>query len=98
MEVVWTSEAKRTFILISDYIEQKWSNKEVREFVEKTEFTLSLIQKTPKMFKKSKVKNIFVGYITSQTSIFYKVKRSRIEILVFWDNRQNPSKLKSSLK
>jgi len=32
--------------------------------------------------------------VLKQVSLFYRVKTNSIELLVFWDNRQEPSKLR----
>jgi len=49
------------------------------------------------MFKTSeKKKNIRKGFVTKHTSLYYRVKprKKSIELLAFWDNRQNPKKFK----
>ncbi len=43
------------------------------------------------MFKASDFKDdIRIGYISKQTSFFYKIQENEIIILFFWDNRQEP--------
>jgi hypothetical protein len=39
-------------------------------------------------------RNIHRCVVVKQVSLFYRIKSSHIELLLFWDNRQNPSKLK----
>ena len=94
IKISWTIEAKITYFAILDYLQAKWSNKEVKKFVEKTQKILEQISKNPKMFKHSKNKDIHIGLITKQNSLIYKVTSKEIVLLTFWDNRQNPTKLK----
>jgi hypothetical protein len=45
------------------------------------------------MFEESrKKKNIRKGYITRHNALYYRVKpiKKELELLTFWDNRQNP--------
>jgi plasmid stabilization system protein ParE len=94
MQIRWTPEAKISYFNILDYLQTKWGTNEIKNFVEKTNFVLHQIDKNPKMFKQSKSKNIRIGLISKQTSLFYRIKKSEIELLTFWDNRQDDKKLK----
>ena len=40
-------------------------------------------------------KNIRKGLVTNQITLFYKIKpgKGELELLIFWDNRQNPKSL-----
>jgi hypothetical protein len=49
------------------------------------------------MFKASKKKkSVRKGFITEHNSLYYQVKprKREIELITFWDNRQNPLKNK----
>lgn len=97
MTIVWTHTAKRSFTKILDYLFKNWTKKEVDTFAEETRKTLYLITENPYMFEASK-KNKLVrkGFINNLTSIFYRIhpRNKEIQLLIFWDNRQNPGKLK----
>jgi len=92
--ISWTPEAEFTFNNIIEYLNAEWSEKEVRNFVRKTINILELIAEYPNLFKASKKKNIRIGLITKQISIIYRVKKNKIQLLSFWDNRQDPDKMK----
>jgi len=67
-----------------------------QNFVDRTEKTLSQIVKTPEMFEASrKKKNVRKGLITKHNTLYYRIKllKQEIELITFWDNRQNPEKL-----
>jgi len=94
-KIYWTERAQKSYIRVADFILKKWSLKEVRNFTDISSSTILKIAKTPEMFISSKSKNVRKGFITKQTSLLYRIKStSAIELLYFWDNRQNPKKLK----
>ena len=94
IKIQWTDEAKITFDNIVNYLEREWSEKEVKKLIAKSNNVLELISNNPKMFKITKKKNIHRGLVVPQVSIIYRVKKTEIELLSFWDNRQNPKKSK----
>ncbi|HEX2934322.1 MAG TPA: hypothetical protein VHO72_03120 [Bacteroidales bacterium] len=97
MKISWTPNARLTYFKILEYLSEKWTIKEVESFIYKTEQTIALIEENPYMFKASKKKKtVRKGYITELNSIYYRVKpkKKEIELITFWDNRQNPSKIK----
>jgi len=90
----WTPEAAETFEAIVAWLEQQWTDREIAEFIRKTNRTIHLISDYPEMFKSSSKRNIRVANITTQVNLFYKISRPQhtIFLLSFWDNRQNPDK------
>lgn len=93
-KIIWTDTAELSYIQILEFIKHKWSNKEVLNFSEKTAKILNLVSKTPQMFPSAKKQNIRKCLLTSQTSLFYQIIGKDIYLIMFWDNRQNPKKLK----
>ena len=94
VKIHWTDEAKLTFDNIVNYLEREWSEKEVRKFIAKSNNVLELISKNPQMFKTTKKKNVHRGFVVPQVSLIYRIQKTEIELLSFWDNRQNPKKSK----
>ncbi len=90
----WTPEAAETFEAIVAWLEQRWTEREIAEFIRKTNHTIHLITDYPEMFKISSKRDIWVANITAQVNLFYKISRPKntIFLLSFWDNRQNPAK------
>ena len=94
-KITWSPKAQKSYIHIADFILEKWSKKEVKKFSDITSSTILQIAQNPELFIASKhKKNIRKGFITKHTSLIYKVKSNEIELVLFWDNRQNPKKLK----
>lgn len=95
LKIIWSPKAQQTYIRVLDFILEKWTKKEVKKFSDITASTILKIAKNPELFVASKQKkNIRKGFITKHTSLLYKIKPTEIELLYFWDNRQNPKKLK----
>jgi len=92
MRIVWTKEAQITYTKILDYLSWKWGDMVVEDFLNLTEKILSNISKNPYMYKSSKSLDIRIGIITKHNSLVYRIKQNCIELITFWDNRQNPSK------
>jgi plasmid stabilization system protein ParE len=93
-KIRWTKEANETFDKIIEYLENRWTNREIVNFVNQTNQVLIEISENPEMFKSSSKMKIRMGIITKQTSIIYQIDdRNKIIVLLsFWDNRQDPSK------
>ena len=76
------------------FLETKWSAKVKKDFVAKLDDCLKKIQKLPDSFPESEaVKGLRKCVITKQTTLFYKYSDSTIDIITFFDNRQNPKSL-----
>jgi plasmid stabilization system protein ParE len=89
--IIFTDDAIDILLSITDFIENKWSLKQADKFLAKVHKTLDLTSKNPYMFKASTIKeDIRIGFISKQTSFFYRVQKNEIIILFFWDNRQEP--------
>ena len=94
-EIIWSTEAKNNLNSIVEYLEAKWTIKEISKFLSLLNHTLELLSQKPLLFQNSKkFKNIRKAVITSQISLFYKVNKNSIMIVSLFDNRQHPDKLK----
>ena len=95
MKIFWTKEAEATFAENISYLEREWNADVIENFILKTENILSSIKKNPFLFPVvSKEKNIHKCIVVKQVSIYYKIKSEQIDLLTFWNNFQNPKKLK----
>jgi len=92
MTVIWTQKALKTYFRVSDYLQDKWGDAVVKNFSEEVEKLIREIKASPHMFEVSmKYKYIRKGFVTEHSTMFYRVKprKKEIEILIFWDNRQD---------
>ena len=90
----WTPEAEKTFNAIIEYLENKWTDIEVRSFVQKSQKVIGQIEKNPYQFKSSSFNEIRIAFITKHNSLIYGVNEQDgiIELYSFWDNRKDPQK------
>jgi toxin YoeB len=89
-EIIWSLRAKQELKDILDFFTKRNGNSNYSLKI------LSEIEDLTKTLSKSE----FIGRLTSNKStraipmkdylLFYEVNKNRIEILSFWDNRQNP--------
>jgi plasmid stabilization system protein ParE len=90
LEIVLTPRARETFLSIVAFIQLKWDDKAAEKFVERTYNVLDTISQQPYIFKVYQANNVRKGFVTKHTSVIYRVLDDRIEVLFFWDNRQEP--------
>ena len=93
LSVKWLPEAEITYALVLEYLKENWTPKEVIAFIDRTDEVIGQIAKQPKSYIYSKKKDAYRAVITRQTSLYYRVNSKEIELLVFWDNRQDLNKL-----
>lgn len=89
-QIVWTNQVLDTYKSVILYLEENWSEKEVRVFEKAVEKKLTLIKTFPLMYRQSKKKSIHEVLVTRQNLMFYRVRQNYMEVLLFWDRRQNP--------
>jgi plasmid stabilization system protein ParE len=91
--VKWLPEAEMTYGLVLDYLEENWTSKEIVKFIDRTNEVINFISQNPKQYLYSKKKNSYRAVVTKHVSLYYKIQPNEIELLVFWDTRQDPEKL-----
>ena len=95
MKIIWTLRALKTYFKVSDYLQEEWGETVVRNFALEVEKVIGEMQSHPKMFEVSKrYKNVRKGCVTEHNTLFYRIKprKKEIELLIFWDNRQDDKK------
>lgn len=92
LKTIWSLDAVETFESIIDYLNEYWTEKEVRIFVRKTNALIEQIEKYPYQYKSSSFHEIRKAVITKHNSLIYHVneKAKQIELYTFWDNRKDP--------
>ncbi|MEX2410259.1 MAG: type II toxin-antitoxin system RelE/ParE family toxin [Candidatus Paceibacterota bacterium] len=96
MKISWTFTARITYIKVLDHLSVNWTKKEVENFINEVEALLEQISSNPEMFQASrKRKNVRKGHITRHNTLYYRIKprKKELELITFWDNRQDPKKL-----
>lgn len=96
MEILWTPTARRTYFIVLEHLEEAWTEKEIQNFINEVDDLLEQIKQNPEMFEESRKKrNVRKGFVTKHNTLYYRVKprKKELQLLLFWDNRQNPGKL-----
>jgi len=93
--IIWSPLSEKDFTSILDYLQTKWNDKVVRDFIEMTESVIGQIAANPTQFpvinRKSHVRKCV---ITKHNTLFYRDRKEHIDILRIFDTRQDPHKLK----
>jgi len=91
--IIWSPRAVQTYIDTLEYLKKNWTAREVNNFIARTDIALSYICKNPLLYPNSKKGDTRKCVLTKQVSLFYQLQGEDIELLYFWDTRQNPGKL-----
>jgi len=91
LPVIISETAYKTFEAMCAQVNERLGAKALNDFKKNAIKTLDLISSSPFMYKETEFDpNIRQGLIKKISSVFYEVKSDRIEVLFFWDNRQEP--------
>ncbi len=96
-KVVWTSEALQTYLQTISYLEQEWTEREVKNFARDVEDKITLLKKFSGIGspfdKKRKLRKTLVH---KQVQLYYRVRplKRQVELVSFWNTYQNPGKLR----
>ena len=93
--IIWSPTARFTYYNNLEYLLGNWTFKELETFIDRTEEVINHISNNPLLYPYSQLSDTHKCVIVKQISLFYRVKDdTTIELLLFWDNRQAPAKLK----
>ncbi|MCF8276397.1 MAG: type II toxin-antitoxin system RelE/ParE family toxin [Flavobacteriales bacterium] len=94
-QIIWSDEAISNLEKILDYLERKWTEREVNRFKVLLSRQLDIIQNNPELFPKSGIQSLLrKAVLSKQTSIYYLIRDDSIYLVYLFDNRMNPEKLK----
>ena len=95
-KIIWSDEALFNLKSIIEYLENRWTEREIKKFVFLLDNQLRLIQINPLLFPISKISTgLRNSVLTKQVSIYYRIFENEIHLITLFDNRQNPKKLKN---
>jgi plasmid stabilization system protein ParE len=94
-QIFWSEESLTNLEDILDYLQSKWTEKEVVKFKQKLSDQLDIISIFPNLFPASQINpTLRKAVLSKQTTLFYQVDEKSIYIVYLFDTRQNPDKLK----
>ena len=98
-KINWSDEALHNLRQIIEYLQERWSQKEISKFAKLLEAHIELIRQNSLLFPESDYKNdIRHAVLSKQTSIYYCILGDQVQIITIFDNRQNPKTLRKRIK
>ncbi len=98
MDVIWTETAEKSYYKILEYLKENWNSKVANDFIDRVENTLDIISNNPNCIEEySFNKKYRKGFIHENVSFYYRIYDNEIVVHLFWNNYQNPQKLKKLL-
>jgi plasmid stabilization system protein ParE len=95
LEILWSKRADKRFDNIIEYLEDEWGEHTTSLFVKKVYDFLDILCEFPEIGTiENKELNIRGFVIVKQLTIFYQIRKDKIIILNFYDNRQNPKAIR----
>jgi plasmid stabilization system protein ParE len=98
--IEWKPIATNTYFDEIDFILSKWNEVEVQKFEDLVYRFLTSLSKTPKIGIYKTKYNCYSLVISKQTTLYYKIieNKAQIDLILFWNNKQNPTVLKAMLQ
>ena len=101
MEVYLSKLAESKLLKLTEYLLEEWNVKVRDEFINKLTEKINQISFHPKSCPQSNnFKGLFKCVVSKQTTFYYRIhiEKQEIEIITFFDSKQNPDKLNKELK
>lgn len=78
---------------MNSFIESKWGAKQANKFIDLVEQQLSLLESGIFLGTKLEDRDAYRLVISKQTSMVYSVNETdrQVSLLLFWNNKRNPS-------
>lgn len=95
LKILWTPQAEKGYDNIINYLAEKWTDREIKSFIQETKQFLDLLSRNPHLLQASLTrKNIYRGPINPLTIVTYRIKPQKkvIELLNIRGARQMSKK------
>lgn len=94
-KILWTDHALSELENTVIYLEENWTERELKNFSRELDNTIELISKNPELFQVSgKRKNVRRVVVARFNTLYYRINTDSVEILSFFSNRQDPDKIR----
>lgn len=88
LKVAWTKRTKSNYTKILNYIVNEFGNDSGKNYYERVENLINLLQSFPELgTKQSKLNNLYGIILYRRTTIFYTFNKKNIRIINVIDNR-----------
>lgn len=93
-KIIWSKRAQNSLEKVIRYLEENWSETDVKNFALKLERCILILEKNPEAFPKSQRKPALRRVvITKQNTLYYFIKGHSVFLVKIFDTRQNPKKI-----
>jgi len=93
LELYWSKRADKKFDTILEYLLLEWGESITKSFVKEIYDFLDILSEFPEIGTiENKEKGIRGFTVIEQIDLYYKIEGSKIILINFFDNRQNPKK------
>ena len=98
--IIWSTLAEITFAEEIEFIFEKWNQVEVDKFDDLVRENLKRISKRPLIVNQKLNEQAYSLVISKQTTLYYSFSDNEktINLILFWNNKQNPKLLDKFLK
>lgn len=98
-KIEWKEIATYSYFNELDFILSKWNQIEVQKFEDLVYDFLATLSKNPEIGIYNHQNNCYSSVISKQTTLYYKIikDKSQIDLILFWNNKQNIVHLKKLL-
>lgn len=93
LKIVWTPRAVKGYEKIINYLEENWTEQEVKSFVRNSQNFFKLLSQYPEILEKTgKQKNIYRGPMDDHNILTYRIRprKKQIELLNIRQGKQRP--------
>lgn len=93
--IIWSEEAIRNLESILEYLNSRWTPREVNNFKSLISKQIKLISLNPGLFPVSEFQpRLRKAVLSRQTTIFYEFKQEVVYLVYIFNTAQNPDKIK----
>jgi len=83
IKILWSKRSEQGYANIVKYLEEEWTNREVRKFIQETNRFFELLKENPHMLEPSQShRNLFRDPINRRTMLTYRYKPRKEEIIL----------------
>lgn len=90
LPIIWSPASRDEYAHLLAYLEREYGLESALRFMDKTDAALDQISSFPESGVPTLKETIRKKVINKQISVLYQIDEETIELLHFWDNRQNP--------
>ena len=99
-KIEWKPLATNTYLDEMEFILSKCNEIEVQKFEDLVYDYLNTLSKSPEIGIYKSENNLYSLVISKQTTLYYKIieEKSQIDLVLFWNNSENPNLLNKLLQ